>query len=68
MPRYKGDPRWITVKYAAQCAKCETKIARGARAYYMPNGRRMLCAADACGGDASREFNAAAFDEDFGNW
>ena len=62
MARYKGDPRWITVRYAGQCAKCEVRIARGERAYYHPTTRTMACRA--CGEKQAAEFQAAAWDED----
>ena len=61
--RRNNDPRWITVRYACECAvsTCKKLIARGDSAFYYPATRRMLC--HSCGDDASREFNAHAFDE-----
>jgi hypothetical protein len=63
---YAGDPRWIAARYPATCAKrgCEQAIAAGDRAFYYPRDKQlyaMPCGhADAC----SRDFEAAAFDED----
>ena len=40
-------------------------IKKGDDIFYFPNGHRVLCAAGACGGQASRDFEAAAADEEF---
>lgn len=61
MPRYRGDPRWITTRYPATCAKCEEKIPKGQRAFYFPRERRMFCGK--CGEDDAAAFSAAAWDE-----
>lgn len=58
------DPHWIDHCYRdAACARCHASITRGSRIFYYPNGATVYCAADACGGQASRDFNAAAADE-----
>lgn len=62
---YPRDPYWLTVKYSCQCSRCHAPLARGARAFYYPNGKSMLCAAAACGEKAAAEFHAAAADEAF---
>jgi len=36
MKSYKGDPRRITARFNSSCSKCNTKIAKGATAYYWP--------------------------------
>lgn len=66
MPRYSRDPRWIKAKFESQCSRreCQCTIKRGEDAFYYPNGRKILCQKDECGGQASREFSAAAADED----
>jgi hypothetical protein len=66
MPRrYRGDPRWITVKYAGTCRRCGEPIPKGADAFYYPKGRALYCDSDTCGRAESRSFEAAAADEDF---
>lgn len=60
---YALDPRWIDVKRRCICEKCGAAISRGDRAFYYPSTKSMLCAKDDCGGQESRDFEAAAFDE-----
>ena len=67
MPRYKDDPRWIDTRYPATCRQCGKPIKRGDRAFYYPRTRALYCEADDCGGQADRDFNAAAMDEAFYN-
>lgn len=62
--RYGGDPFWLTAKFESVCA-CGKRIPRGARGFYYPNGRKLLCAAPECGEKAAREFASAAQDEAF---
>ena len=63
---YAGDPHWITARYPGTCAarECSEAITKGDRAFYYPHGKALY--AVACGhADAnSRDFEAAAFDED----
>lgn len=63
MAQYSGDPRWIRVKHPAQCSQCSTRICRGEEAFYYPNSKTLLCAGAKCGKNASRDFEAAKFDE-----
>lgn len=59
-----GDPRWITASYTSKCSRagCPTVvIPKGARAFYYPLTRSMLC--ETCGKTAERDFNAQLFDE-----
>jgi recombinational DNA repair protein (RecF pathway) len=60
--RYAQDPRWIVTRYAGRCATCGRTIPAGARAYYYPNGRTLLC--EEHGEPAAAEFAAAAWDEE----
>lgn len=60
--RYAGDPRWLTTRYAGECAQCKAVVPKDARAFYYPKGKRLLCAA--CGESASAAFSAAAWDEE----
>lgn len=62
-----NDPRWLSVKYSCKCERCGAAISRGDQAYYYPLTKTMLCSKDECGGQGSRDFNAAACDEAFYN-
>ena len=62
MARRGRDPHWITVRHATKCARCKTDVKHGARAFYYPNERRVLC--EGCGEPAAQEFAATVFDED----
>lgn len=57
----RGDPYWLTARFDSKC-QCGTPIKKGQRAFYYPNGKRILCAGT-CGEKASREFEAARQDE-----
>lgn len=54
------NPRWITVRFAGRCAKCNAPIARGAEAFYFPEGRRLLCNGEECGKAGARTAEAAS--------
>ena len=63
MPSYKGDPRWITIRYKGACSKCRKTIQKGARAFHFPNScGRTLC--ETCGEPAAERFAAERADED----
>lgn len=62
MPRYPGDPRWITTRYPSECAGCKSKLPKGARAYYFPKNRTIFC--ETCGEPRAARFNAEAWDEE----
>ncbi len=62
--RFQCDPRWITVRFRGECVRCRHAIRTGERAFYYPEGRSLYCKTEECGGAASREFSARAFDED----
>lgn len=64
MPRYRQDPRWITLKYAARCSKCGESIAKGARAYWYPGSRSIYGDACGCARDQERDFESHRQDED----
>ena len=70
MARYSNDPRWITAKFTSKCSKCGQSIQTGESIFYYPLGKKVLCKGDDCSGQASREFDACAFDEaqETGNW
>lgn len=65
MSRYSGDPRWIKARFTSRCSRkcCHREIKKGDDAFYYPNGKKILCDADECGGQASRDFAAAAADD-----
>jgi hypothetical protein len=63
--RYKGDPYWMTAKYPGTCAKTGQPFKRGDRIFYYP--RTKTAYAGTAAEEASREFQAAAEDEDYYN-
>lgn len=64
MPRYKYDPRWITVRFEGTCVRCKRSIHPEERAFYYTSDRSLYCAGEECGKAASREFSAQVFDEE----
>ena len=62
MGRKARDPYWITAKRNGECSGCEAPVKKGERAFWYPNGRKILCGR--CGEAASREFDAAVWDEE----
>lgn len=60
MARYGNDPRWIITKYPGNDSR-GFHVPVGTRVFYYPLTRRMLTGAEA--EKASREFEAARFDE-----
>ena len=60
----KGDPYWLTSRYAGTCAGCNATIARGERAFYWPKGKKLECGS--CGETSSRRFEAEVQDEFMG--
>ena len=59
----RGDPKWITARRGDTCTGCKRNIRAGEEVFYYPNSRSVYCNADQCGGAASRDFDACAFDE-----
>lgn len=59
------DPYWLTARFNSKCSnpKCGREIKKGERAFYFPNGKSIRCDRDECGGQASRDFEAAKADE-----
>ena len=63
MSSYKGDPRWITIRYKGACSKCRKTLQKGARAFHYPNDRgATLC--ETCGEPAAERFATEVADED----
>lgn len=56
--RYAGDPRWIVARDPGTCRRCGGPVPAGARGFYYPHGRTLLC--EECGGPAAAEFEEAA--------
>ena len=63
MRAYPRDPYWLQTKFNSNCSRCKATIRKGARAYYYPNSKSILCDSDDCGGDAARQFESMRFDE-----
>jgi hypothetical protein len=59
----RGDPYWLKARFPGECAKCKARFAKGGRIFYYPRDGRTLCEKDECGGAASRDFDAHAFDD-----
>ncbi len=64
MPRYKCDPRWITVRFDGTCVRCKRSIHPGEPAFYYPRERSLYCEGEECGKAASRDFSALVSDEE----
>jgi len=64
--RFRCDPKWITVRYQAQCAEpnCQTEINSGERAFYYPNDKALYGTRCGHGEKAERDFHAHRIDED----
>lgn len=62
MARYSQDPRWIIARYAGKDTNGRA-FTKGERVFYYPNGKKIVSGEAA--EQASRDFDAAAFDEDF---
>jgi len=64
--RFKCDPKWITVRYPAKCAKpgCEVPITPGEPAFYYPEDRTLYGSRCGHGEEAARDFTAHRIDED----
>jgi hypothetical protein len=62
MKRYRNDPYWLTAKWPGHCAKCNTPIKAGERAFYYPHERRLY--SGECAEQAARDFECAAADEE----
>ena len=62
MSPYSGDPRWIEALFTSPCADCPAIIAKGQRAFYVPNGRKLYCAH--CGEARARTSSAKSASSD----
>lgn len=58
------DPFWMFARFASECPKCHGKIKKGDSIFYYPLTRSVLCKGENCGAQASRDFQAAKFDEE----
>ena len=61
--RYRGDPYWTTAKFSSRCRNCGKQISKGDNIFYYPKGKSVYCDSEGCGGQESRSFEAAVFDE-----
>ena len=64
MTHYRGDPRWITAKYAGKCHRCGEGIDRGSEAFYYPKGKQLYGKGCGCGDAEWRSFESARCDEE----
>lgn len=66
MARYQRDPRWITARFAGQCARttCQAPITKGEQIYWYPATKSAYC--QTCGRDCEADFEAHRFDEESG--
>ena len=64
--RFKGDPKWITVRHPARCAEpnCQTQINPGERGFYYPGDKSLYGSRCGHGERAERDFAAHRIDED----
>lgn len=65
--RYARDPYWTKARFDSDCPRCGERIKKGEDIFYYPSNRSAYCHREACGQQCSREFGAAAQDEDFYN-
>jgi hypothetical protein len=63
MTQRGGDPYWLRTKRLGTCSGCQQPIKVGQQAFWYPATRSLLCDAEPCGKKASRDFEAAKFDE-----
>ena len=61
--RYRGDPSWLTLRYAGQCKRCGAVLAAGSEAFRYKTGD-LYGSACGHGQQCSAEFAAAAEDEE----
>ena len=64
--RFKSDPKWLTVRYPAKCAKsgCEVPITAGERAFHYPEHRTFYGFRCGHGEEAASDFATHRVDED----
>lgn len=65
--RRNNTPHWVTVKYACECGRCGVRIPKGARGFYYPATRTMLCSAEGCGGQGARDLAREVSVERYGH-
>ena len=58
-PTLPGQPFWRAAEDPGECANCGSAIDPGARVLYFPSYRSMLCEREKCGGEATKELDAA---------
>jgi len=64
---YRGDPYWLTAKYAGTCRRCGRPIRPGEHVFYYPKTKSVYCSEPGCGEKESNSFHEAVQDEDFYN-
>ncbi len=58
---YPRDPYWTIARFDSECSGCGEAIRTGERIFYYPQGKAVY--SGGCAKRASREFEAARFDE-----
>lgn len=61
MPKYQGDPRWISARFPSTC-RCGKRINKGDEILWYPGKKYVLC--QTCGSPEWAAFKAAAWDEE----
>lgn len=62
MSQYARDPRWTKAKYASTCCQCRAAIAKFAKIFYFPIGKKVYC--EKCGKPHAERFAAEVADEE----
>lgn len=62
MSQYSKDPRWTKAKFASVCCQCGAAIAKFAKIFYYPIGKKVYCAK--CGEPHAARFAAEVADEE----
>lgn len=62
--RYSNDPYWLATKHPGHCAGCGGSFPAGAKVFYYPKGKHCYGGPCKCAEAASRDFEAAAWDEE----
>jgi hypothetical protein len=58
-----STPGWITARFISTCSNCGKRVMKGERIFYYFSSHSALCSRDECGLKASRDYDAACFDE-----
>jgi hypothetical protein len=62
MSTYTNDPRWTKAKFTSTCCQCGAAVAKLAKIFYFPIGKKVYCAK--CGEPHAARFAAEVADEE----